>query len=239
MRVVWMLALCAGCNEYGLWNGTHRVQPPPWHGPAGADTGEEIPLDSADTADTAVEDTAPPPAEETTEDTAPPPPPPAEETTEDTAPPPPPPPPEEPSDPCFEPENGYDTNPAARLVVTDSSAPVTVTYLGFSSAYTDELWLDAPYAWKLAESGATSFGSVVGSSTFPVGTELVFGIQVHNTGDHFQSGPGGRNADGVVHVAVTYEGNCSWVIGFEDLWGGGDLDFNDTELRIQGPLRQD
>jgi hypothetical protein len=41
-----------------------------------------------------------------------------------------------------------------------------------------------------------------------------------------------------VHVSLTYEGGCSWLIGFEDLRGGGDLDFNDVVLRVEGLLRQ-
>ena len=75
--------------------------------------------------------------------------------------------------------------------------------------------------------------------SYPADTELMFGILVNNTGDHFYQGPGSRNADGVEHIAITYEGGCSWLIGFEDLWGGGDRDFNDVVLRVQGMLRQE
>jgi hypothetical protein len=71
-----------------------------------------------------------------------------------------------------------------------------------------------------------------------VGTELVFATQVVTTGDHWQSGPGTRNRDGVVHGAATYEGGCAWLIGFEDLDGGGDLDYNDIVMEVSGMLQQ-
>lgn len=82
-------------------------------------------------------------------------------------------------------------------------------------------------------------GTTFDLGAFGPGTELVFGIEVTTTGDHWKSGPAARNADGVVHVAPTYEGNCSWLVGFEDLYGGGDLDFNDVVMRVQGMLRQE
>ncbi len=144
-----------------------------------------------------------------------------------------------PVDVCFEPEDGYDENPAALLVVTDGSEPITVTFVLSDTAYQDALVLDAPQQIPLVQAWSDAVGTALTLGPYPAETELVFGVDVQNTGLHWQSGPGSRNSDGVVHVAVTYEGDCSWLIGFEDLEGGGDLDFNDVVLRVQGPLRQD
>lgn len=143
-----------------------------------------------------------------------------------------------PEDGCYEPESGYDTNPAARLFTTDATTPVTVTFYLSDTDYDDDLYLDAPATVWLGASHLTPPGTVTSLGPYPVDTELIFGLQVANTGDHWQSGPGARNGDGVIHVAVTYEGGCSWLIGFEDLYGGGDLDYNDVVLRVQGMLRQ-
>lgn len=141
-------------------------------------------------------------------------------------------------DVCYEPEDGYTPNEAARLRVTDNTTPTLVTLVESNTAYQDELWLDAPERLLLSQAWVDPPGTTRTIGPYTHGTELVFGAYVTNTGERWQSGPASRNADGVVHVAVTYEGGCSWLIGFEDLTGGGDRDFNDVVLRVQGMLRQ-
>ena len=41
------------------------------------------------------------------------------------------------------------------------------------------------------------------------------------------------NGDGVNHLNVTTQGDNDFVIGFEDVFNGGDNDFNDVQLRVQ------
>lgn len=142
-------------------------------------------------------------------------------------------------DACYEPEDGYTANPAARIVTTDDVTPVTVTFVSSDSSYDDTLYLDAPATTLLVNAWADAPGTLSTLGPFPAESELIFGITIQDTGEHWQSGPASRNADGVEHIAVTYEGGCSWLIGFEDLTGGGDLDYNDVVLRVQGMLRQD
>ena len=64
-----------------------------------------------------------------------------------------------------------------------------------------------------------------------VGDELNFGIHVLNTGHDFLVGPGERNVDGLDHAYVR-SGRTSVIVGFEDLLGGGDRDYNDTIFRF-------
>ncbi|MFZ5478782.1 MAG: DUF4114 domain-containing protein [Myxococcota bacterium] len=142
-------------------------------------------------------------------------------------------------DRCYEPEHGYEQNPAARLFTTDATTPVTVTFTFSDTDYQDDLYLDAPATALLARAYVDPVGTTVTVGPFGEGEELIFGIDVLTTGAHYQSGPASRNDDGVVHVAATYEGGCAWAIGFEDLPGGGDLDFNDVVLRVEGMLRQE
>ena len=137
---------------------------------------------------------------------------------------------------CFAAEFGFETSPAARLVTTDPDTAISVTLTLSDTAYDDHLLIDAPIVAALIESWSAPAGEAVEVGPFAVGTELVFAIDVLNTGDHWQSGPADRNADLVAHVAVTYEGDCSWLMGFEDLYGGGDLDYNDVVFRIEGLL---
>ena len=66
--------------------------------------------------------------------------------------------------------------------------------------------------------------------------EFVLGIHVVNTGDNFVMGGGYDNPDGIVHAAVNYPYSHIAVIGFEDLFGGGDLDYNDAWVRVIGNI---
>lgn len=64
--------------------------------------------------------------------------------------------------------------------------------------------------------------------TLTTGDELVFGIEVVQTGNRFLIGPGTRNPDGLAHAIVEPTGVGTALVGFEDLLGGGDSDFNDN-----------
>lgn len=97
-------------------------------------------------------------------------------------------------------------------------------------------------------SGSTAFDIADGSQTgtsvtltqeqlagmgIGVGDELQFGIHVLNTSHSFLVGPGSRNIDGIDHAYVR-EGRFNVFLGFEDLFGGGDRDYNDTIFRLTG-----
>ena len=70
-----------------------------------------------------------------------------------------------------------------------------------------------------------------------IGDELIFGIRVTNTGDVFKLGPGGRNADGQIHGAINDLGGGVLRVGFEDLFGGGDRDYDDNVFDFRGGVR--
>ena len=48
-----------------------------------------------------------------------------------------------------------------------------------------------------------------------------------NTGDIVYTGNGALNADGIAHISVD-EPAGKTVVGFEDLFNGGDFDYNDN-----------
>jgi len=121
---------------------------------------------------------------------------------------------------------------------------VTVTVLPYNAAYTSNLYLFSA-GGPIFIANSSDVGNVVALGNLATlygirpGDELIFGILVLNTGNTFLMGPGGRNADGLAHASVDYaEGSTSdfATLGFEDLFGGGDLDFNDAFFQLEGGI---
>jgi hypothetical protein len=120
--------------------------------------------------------------------------------------------------------------------ITVTSLPATsgfVSELGlYNSSFTllMPIMLDEPAGVVVTFNPGTLFGAAVGS-------ELIFGINVFDTGDKYFIGPGSRNPDGIHHVAVDTLGAGSFIVGFEDLFGGGDLDYDDNIFSFEGGLQ--
>ncbi len=74
---------------------------------------------------------------------------------------------------------------------------------------------------------------------FSRGDELIFGIFVLGPGDTFFLGPGSRNPDGIEHAVVDQQGPNVFEVGFEDLFGGGDRDFDDNVFLFEGGVQQE
>jgi hypothetical protein len=117
--------------------------------------------------------------------------------------------------------------------LTTPGTSVYVRFLGSDAAYTNELYWCAAVAncTQLLFTGHITAPGTVATigHTFNPGDEVIFGLRVLNTGKWFYSGPASRNADGVEHFKAfsISNPNYSATAGFEDLWGGGDKDFND------------
>jgi hypothetical protein len=124
------------------------------------------------------------------------------------------------------------------IVATDGN--VTATYLGSDAGYINSLFLHAPSAdarflfSKWSPVGPTS---TIDLGWFAAGTELTFRLDVWNTGQQFFTGAGSVNRDGLAHaLAVTvFDAELRLFVtdvGFEDLFGGGDRDYNDFMFRL-------
>lgn len=68
--------------------------------------------------------------------------------------------------------------------------------------------------------------------TFKPGTTIQFGID-NGQGDFFKTGGKAANADNVDHTQVSKLADGSVRVGFEDLRGGGDRDFNDAIIKVR------
>jgi hypothetical protein len=111
---------------------------------------------------------------------------------------------------------------------------VIVTFTG-SDALFDNLLLLASPANSLStifEGHVTATGTTVDLGVFSAGTELVFELN-NQVGGIFLNGPANRNPDDTVHAFVDYQfapGRA--FVGFEDLFGGGDHDYNDLQFTV-------
>ena len=131
---------------------------------------------------------------------------------------------------------------------------VVAHFLGHTAGFTNDLYLfDAadlttPLAVTATVGGlgpgmifrnqTTAAGTQVNLGNFSSGTELVFAIFVHNSNQTYFMGPASRNPDGIAHGAVDNGAPPQFpsygvipagftALGFEDIFGGGDLDYDD------------
>jgi hypothetical protein len=81
---------------------------------------------------------------------------------------------------------------------------------------------------------STPAGTELSLGTFNAGDVLRFRLDNLTSGFSYFTGPAAGNPDGVIHVAhagwaadglIPYDGV---LVGFEDLYGGGDLDYDDN-----------
>jgi hypothetical protein len=124
--------------------------------------------------------------------------------------------------------------PAQAVPITEqtliaSGGNVIVTFVSNGAGFTSELFLDGPIGEELGalfNNVTTEVGTSIDLGSLAAGTELIFTLLVKETGDIFYTGSGERNADGIGHAAVE-SGEGQVLVGFEDLFGGGDFDFDD------------
>lgn len=114
--------------------------------------------------------------------------------------------------------------------------PILVRFVGSDAGYTNELYFFVQNGdQQLLLNGQTSaagFETAL-NQALARGDEVVLGIYVQNTGQMYYTGVG-RNADGVQHARFWTAEDGSIRVGFEDLEGGGDLDYNDLVFEISG-----
>lgn len=134
-----------------------------------------------------------------------------------------------------------------RLFVAEDGKEVTATFLGSDAGYYNTLYLSSPRVSVdplfifdrdgifdqdgeriYHEDGEPTTISL--GSSFGAGEELIFSLYVKNTGNTFYTGDSSRNPDDLAHAsAITslVDGLYVTKVGFEDLYGGGDKDYND------------
>ncbi len=118
----------------------------------------------------------------------------------------------------------------ALLVVEDGH--VQAQFLGSDAGYFNTLYLGTSSDWGTGTifDKNSRINSIVDLGYFEAGTELLFQLYVSNTGLSFFSGDPTRNWDKLPHAeAITSAFGATYItlVGFEDLLGGGDRDYDD------------
>ena len=122
-----------------------------------------------------------------------------------------------------------------KLFATGGTVDVVVQQGGITG-YTSRLFLLRPDGTRDNIALNTDVGKHVTLGPFAAGRELVFGITLLNGGPTFFMGPGSRNPDGVAHAVVTETGVRTFLVGFEDMFDGGDRDYDDNIFQFTGNL---
>ena len=105
-----------------------------------------------------------------------------------------------------------------------------------TAVFTSQLFLQRADGSRTNVALNTEVGKHVTVGPFPAGEELVFGITMLDSGATFFMGPPSRNSDGIAHADVNETGVRTFVVGFEDVFGGGDRDYDDNVFQFTGNL---
>jgi hypothetical protein len=120
-------------------------------------------------------------------------------------------------------------------VLISTGGTVKIETLASTAGLTSDLYLVSPEHIFISNNHTTPVGTITEIGPFPAGIELEFAIFVQN-GDVFYTGAGDRNPDGIPHARVTFLAEGDYNVGFEDLLGGGDLDYDDNFFRFTGSI---
>ncbi len=108
---------------------------------------------------------------------------------------------------------------------------VTVDIKTSESGYDNKIYWSTDNFATRNYLGVDNHTGTIDIGTFKAGTKIDFGID-NGQGQFFRTGSASANVDNIEHAVVktTSEGTQ---IGFEDLVGGGDRDFNDAILNVR------
>lgn len=119
-----------------------------------------------------------------------------------------------------------------------TTGEVNITFLSSDASYNSDLYLVGNNNVLFNNKTSSPLQTLTGF--FEAGTELVFKLYVNSTGNSFSNGAILRNPDNIVHAGYQSLVSNSVIVGFEDMFGGGDRDYNDfvfllNNVRV-GPL---
>ncbi len=126
---------------------------------------------------------------------------------------------------------GYSYTPSTDKLYVATAGEVILTFLSKEAAYSNDLYLQGKQDSILNNQTAIP-NNQFSLGSFAAGTELAFTMFVKNTGFAFYTGEADKNPDNFIHAAFENKSGQPLVIGFEDLFNGGDRDYNDLVFSL-------
>lgn len=129
--------------------------------------------------------------------------------------------------------------------LTATGGPIIIHFAGSDASFNSVLNLIEPTGFAgnpFFFNHGTAEGTAINLGTYAAGTMLRFRLDVLGLNQSFFSGPASGNPDNMLHVAagiwaadavIPFDGVY---VGFEDLLGGGDMDFDDNSFVIRNAL---
>jgi hypothetical protein len=123
-------------------------------------------------------------------------------------------------------------NPILGGQIFANGGAVYATFTGSDAGYDNLLFLATTSSGTIFEGHATVVGTTAFLGNFAAGTELEFALN-NQQGNIWYTGSGSRNSDGLAHALVDGSTPGLVSVGFEDLNGGGDKDYNDLQFTVR------
>jgi hypothetical protein len=120
---------------------------------------------------------------------------------------------------------------SSKSIFVATSGEVMLTFLSKSADYSSDLFLSGSSS-SILNNQKAMVGQQFSLGSFQAGAELIFKIFVNDTGHTFFNGLATSNVDNVLHTTYNAQSGNPLIIGFEDLYGGGDRDFNDLVFSL-------
>jgi Domain of unknown function (DUF4114) len=125
----------------------------------------------------------------------------------------------------------YDFTPSAEKLFVATAGEVILTFLSKDAAYSNDLYLQGT-SDSILNNQTAAPGAQYSLGTFLAGAELSFTMFVKNTGFAYYTGSASLNPDSFIHAAYDVTSAQSLNIGFEDLFNGGDKDYDDLVFSL-------
>jgi hypothetical protein len=134
--------------------------------------------------------------------------------------------------------NAATINASTNSIVSTYGGPLQITFISKTAAFSSDLVFNGATLFN-NQSAAPGFTTTIAGPA--AGASADFSINVLTEGTTFFTGLAALNADGLVHALLILNADGSISVGFEDILGGGDLDFDDlvfsvTEVPVPGAL---
>lgn len=121
--------------------------------------------------------------------------------------------------------------PATDKLFVATAGEVILTFLSKTAAYSNDLYLQGSPEVILNNQTAIPVTQYALGS-FQAGAELAFTMFVKTTGFAYYTGNASSNPDSFIHAAYDITSGQSLNIGFEDIFGGGDRDYDDLVFSL-------